>query len=339
MVRSRRLLCCTPLTSAVQHPAGLAARLPRGHRVALLEGRVSPTLFADAAGAILSRMLDAIPFARPRWIARGALGRARRGAATAAADGVVSPGVREHDGVAATVDVARRRAAPDVARSWLSEARRSSDEQEQEGAPPLAEPRAWRSASGCLPLVTVPLSDDDDSEDGVDTATGSAPHPAHPHRAAARALVSSRRSPARGVPLEEAAMARHGWGTSCGMPTSAARRSARRRSRPPRNVGSWRHVRAREHESDAGDPALAAAVVATARLKTAPMRRRRRWRPPSPPLSARGGFGSQSGRSLLARSGMPLDPGSNGTAEAPAFVQRRARGERHLRRRRTRRSR
>ena len=27
----------------------------------LLEGRVSPTLFADAAGAILSRMLDAIP--------------------------------------------------------------------------------------------------------------------------------------------------------------------------------------------------------------------------------------------------------------------------------------
>ena len=29
----------------------------------LLEGRVSPTLFADAAGAILSRMLDAIPIA------------------------------------------------------------------------------------------------------------------------------------------------------------------------------------------------------------------------------------------------------------------------------------
>ena len=97
----------------------------------LLEGRVSPTLFADAAGAILSRMLDAIPILHDPDGSHEALSAEHaEEPQPAAADGVVSPGVREHDGVAATVDVARRRARlATVARSWLSEARRSSDEQ------------------------------------------------------------------------------------------------------------------------------------------------------------------------------------------------------------------
>ena len=297
----------------------------------LLEGRVSPTLFADAAGAILSRMLDAIPILHDPDGSHEALSAEHaEEPQPAAADGVVSPGVREHDGVAATVDVARRRARlATVARSWLSEARRSSDEQEQEGAPPLAEPRAWRSASGAVfPWWQVPLSDDDDSEDGVDTATGSAPAPcsSSPDAPPRTPLVSSRRSPALDVPLEEAAMARgtvagtelrnaHERGATLGatlleglLATLAVGGTCERAS--TRVTPATRALAAAvvadgeiEDGADATSEALAAAALAAAECREAAL-------------------GSQSGRSLLARSGMPLDPGSNGTAEAPAFVQR-----------------
>ena len=297
----------------------------------LLEGRVSPTLFADAAGAILSRMLDAIPILHDPDGSHEALSAEHaEEPQPAAADGVVSPGVREHDGVAATVDVARRRARlATVARSWLSEARRSLDEQEREGAPPLAEPRAWRSASGAVfPWWQVPLSDDDDSEDGVDTATGSAPAPcsSSPDAPPRTPLVSSRRSPALDVPLEEAAMARgtvagtelrnaHERGATLGatlleglLATLAVGGTCERAS--TRVTPATRALAAAvvadgeiEDGADATSEALAAAALAAAECREAAL-------------------GSQSGRSLLARSGMPLDPGSNGTAEAPAFVQR-----------------
>ena len=297
----------------------------------LLEGRVSPTLFADAAGAILSRMLDAIPILHDPDGSHEALSAEHaEEPQPAAADGVVSPGVREHDGVAATVDVARRRARlATVARSWLSEARRSLDEQEREGAPPLAEPRAWRSASGAVfPWWQVPLSDDDDSEDGVDTATGSAPAPcsSSPDAPPRTPLVSSRRSPALDVPLEEAAMARgtvagtelrnaHERGATLGatlleglLATLAVGGTCERAS--TRVTPATRALAAAvvadgeiEDGADATSEALAAAALAAAECREAAL-------------------GSQSGRSLLARSGMPLDPGSNGTAEAPTFAQR-----------------
>ena len=297
----------------------------------LLEGRVSPTLFADAAGAILSRMLDAIPILHDPDGSHEALSAEHaEEPQPAAADGVVSPGVREHDGVAATVDVARRRARlATVARSWLSEARRSLDEQEREGAPPLAEPRAWRSASGAVfPWWQVPLSDDDDSEDGVDTATGGAPAPcsSSPDAPPRTPLVSSRRSPALDVPLEEAAMARgtvagtelrnaHERGATLGatlleglLATLAVGGTCERAS--TRVTPATRALAAAvvadgeiEDGADATSEALAAAALAAAECREAAL-------------------GSQSGRSLLARSGMPLDPGSNGTAEAPTFAQR-----------------
>ena len=297
----------------------------------LLEGRVSPTLFADAAGAILSRMLDAIPILHDPDGSHEALSAEHaEEPQPAAADGVVSPGVREHDGVAATVDVARRRARlATVARSWLSEARRSLDEQEREGAPPLAEPRAWRSASGAVfPWWQVPLSDDDDSEDGVDTATGSAPAPcsSSPDAPPRTPLVSSRRSPALDVPLEEAAMARgtvagtelrnaHERGATLGatllegllatLAVGGTCEHASTRVTPATRALAAAVVADGEIEdgADATSEALAAAALAAAECREAAL-------------------GSQSGRSLLARSGMPLDPGSNGTAEAPAFVQR-----------------
>ena len=297
----------------------------------LLEGRVSPTLFADAAGAILSRMLDAIPILHDPDGSHEALSAEHaEEPQPAAADGVVSPGVREHDGVAATVDVARRRARlATVARSWLSEARRSLDEQEREGAPPLAEPRAWRSASGAVfPWWQVPLSDDDDSEDGVDTATGSAPAPcsSSPDAPPRTPLVSSRRSPALDVPLEEAAMARgtvagtelrnaHERGATLGatllegllatLAVGGTCEHASTRVTPATRALAAAVVADGEIEdgADATSEALAAAALAAAECREAAL-------------------GSQSGRSLLARSGMPLDPGSNGTAEAPTFAQR-----------------
>ena len=199
-------------------PRGLAADCLAAVESRLLEGRVSPTLSADAARDTV-RMLDAIPILHDPDGSHEALSAEHaEEPQPAAADGVVSPRVREHDGVAAppSTSPSRRARLTPVARSWLSEARRSLDEQEQEGAPPLAEPRAWRSASGAVfPWWQVLLSDDDDSEDGVDTATGSAPAPcsSSPDAPPRTPLVSSRRSPALDVPLEEAAMgARHGCG-------------------------------------------------------------------------------------------------------------------------------